>query len=349
MKNRLRMLVQLALSKQASDIHLVEKTDGFFLSLRKDGNLISLQQDLISASMIDYLRFISGMDLCRPHEPQSGKISLSIHGQPLELRCSFLENGPLRTCTLRLLHNTRLLHLQDLTSQPGAVLLLEEICSFDQGLVICCGPTGAGKTTTIHAMLQQILKSGGRKIVTLEDPVEISQPGLLQLNAGNGSLSYERGIEELMRHDPDVIFLGECRSEYCAAMAVRAALTGHLVFTTLHAGNGEECLHRLLDLKVKLSDLQVVSRAFLCQKLVCSDTHGGRRKSHYEIWKGQDLIRLLHHHSSDPSLSWKTGRNTESGSLPQSGSVHVIHQRRKNRKDCRNDQRKKSQRKRNKE
>lgn len=300
MKNRLRLLIEYALEQQASDIHMTVRDQTFTLFIRILGELRPVRQDLISEKMLEYLRFASGMDLCRPHEPQSGKLSVELEGGTVEIRCSFLESKGLKTCTLRLLHNARFLPLHQLTHQNQAIDLLEKLTDLEHGLVLCCGPTGAGKTTTIHALLQMILAKGNRKIVTLEDPVEITQDGLLQLSVQNEStLSYERGIEELMRHDPDVIFLGECRSEYCASMAIRAALTGHLVFTTIHAANGPECLHRLLDLHVNLKDLQAVCKAITAQKLI---TQENKRSSIYEIWCHQPLEDLLRSRKTDPCL-----------------------------------------------
>lgn len=297
MQNRLNLLVRLAKGKGASDIHIVQNENGRLqVFLRIQGRLIPLAQDIFPPSFLEYLRYASGMDLCRPHEPQSGRISVQEEEDQKalcqELRCSFLESAQTASCTLRLLHQARSFSLEQLTRDQSAVFLLKKLCSLEHGLIAACGPTGSGKTTTMHALLARILQQGGRKIVTLEDPVEIRQEGLIQLAVqSQGRLSYEKGIEELMRHDPDVIFLGECRSEYCAAMAVRAALTGHLVFTTLHAGSGVEAMRRLLDLGVRLIDLQVVLQGLIICRLDHTD---GQTQSLYTLWQESELESLLH-------------------------------------------------------
>lgn len=296
MQNRLNLLVRLAKDKGASDIHIVQNENGRLqVFLRIQGRLIPLPQDIFPPSFLEFLRYTSGMDLCRPHEPQSGRISVQEDeeekGSCQDLRCSFLESARTASCTLRLLHQARSFPIEQLTRDQSAIRLLKKLCNPEHGLIAACGPTGSGKTTTMHSLLARILEQGGRKIVTLEDPVEIRQEGLIQLAVqSQGRLSYEKGIEELMRHDPDVIFLGECRSEYCAAMAVRAALTGHLVFTTLHAGSGAEAMRRLLDLGVRLIDLQVVLKGLILCRLDHTDGH---TQSLYTLWLESELEALL--------------------------------------------------------
>jgi type II secretory ATPase GspE/PulE/Tfp pilus assembly ATPase PilB-like protein len=181
------------------------------------------------------------------------------------------------------------------TASKTAREYFRKLTSLEHGLIISCGPTGSGKTTTIHALLSMIVQNGKRKIVSLEDPVEIHSPHFLQIPV-TAALSYEAGIEQLMRHDPDVIFIGECRSSYTARMAVRAALTGCLVFTTLHAGSGKECLHRLVELGAARDDLACVLKGVFSQRLIVSQSETGK-ECIYELWDENTLENLFENES----------------------------------------------------
>ena len=133
-----------------------------------------------------------------------------------------------------------------------------------QGLVLCVGPTNSGKTTTLHALLHEIAKTRKHKVVSLEDPIEIEDDSYLQLQINETmGFTYDVGIEQLLRHDPDIICIGETRNSYTAKMVLRASLTGHLVLTSIHAKNGKECISRLEDLGVSKQDLLSVCTAII--------------------------------------------------------------------------------------
>lgn len=307
-----RLLIHYALQRGCTDIHMKVKGQFLDLSMRKDGDLVPLKQDIFSPRLFEYFKYLSRMDLCDPMHAQSGQFSLDLSGQHVDLRFSLIAEPSFSCGVLRILHTWKHFALPDLTPNIQAQRLLESMIHLENGLVLSCGPTGSGKTTTIHALLRLLNQEHPCKIVTLEDPVEITEEDMIQLNVNEArGLSYEKGIEELMRHDPSVIFLGECRSAQSAKMAVRAALTGTLVFSTIHAGSGKECLHRLIDLGVSLDDLKVVLKGVFAQRLV---SHGNRKECIYEIWNGQNLEDLLEYRDcARPSLSFKDCQNHKAG------------------------------------
>ena len=172
-------------------------------------------------------------------------------------------------------------------------MFLESLIHARRGLVIACGPTNSGKTTTLHAILHAIAQRSMHKVVSLEDPIEIQDPSYLQLQINEElGFTYEKGIEELLRHDPDVIFIGETRNSYTAKMVVRSALTGSLAFTTLHASNALEAIQRLEDLSVSTYDLKNTLTALIGQRLY-QGPNG--KECIYEVLSGQDLQYALEH------------------------------------------------------
>lgn len=305
MKEQLYLLLQYACKMFATDIHIVLSRNKLRISIRTPEGFIPLQQDIFDARLLEYLKFISGMDLCARWTPQSGQFVFSISGRSISCRFSLIENREITTGVIRLLHMQADMPIDRLTHNPQARKFLHSLCQEREGLFISCGPTGSGKSTTIHAVLHEMAACSRVKIVSLEDPVEIPDDTYLQLEISESTgFTYEKGIEELMRHDPDVIFIGECRSAYTARMAVRAALTGHLVFTTLHAGSGRECLHRLLEFGVSQSDLETVLRSIFAQRLF-PGIEG--RECVYEIWHKKDLNQLFQNQQIDlPSLKEET-------------------------------------------
>lgn len=162
-----------------------------------------------------------------------------------------------------------------------------------QGLVISVGPTNSGKTTTLHALLHEIAKTKKHKVVSLEDPIEIEDDSYLQLQINESmGFTYDVGIEQLLRHDPDIICIGETMNSYTAKMVLRASLTGHFVFTSIHAKDGKECIRRLEDLGVSKKDLASVCTAIISQRLY---SRGDSKVCVYEIMDQKTLQYVLEH------------------------------------------------------
>ncbi|MDO4467305.1 MAG: ATPase, T2SS/T4P/T4SS family [Bacillota bacterium] len=291
MKKKLEHLIHFALAKKTSDIHFIQEKDSLQMQFRTEKGMEDIYQDIWTKEFFEYLKFISKFDLTNPFIPQSGQFQLEYKNKPIFCRFSIIVNKEVQTGVLRILSTSLQLRIEDLTYNKKHIESLRSICSFRQGLVISIGPTNSGKTTTLHAILHEIALQKRYKIVSLEDPIEIEDPEYLQLQINQAQgFTYEKGIEELLRHDPDIIFIGETRNAYTAKMVIRAALTGHLVFTTLHATNGLEAILRLQDFGIPLFDLQTTLITLLTQRLY--HTKGGKTCI-YEILSKQEIQELI--------------------------------------------------------
>ena len=306
METLCRLLIELALRKQTSDIHLIQNGNRLRIEFRTPFGLEVLDQDLFHADFLEYLKFRAGMDLCSPYTPQSREFSQKLNdGSMVECRFSMMTTDSLSTGVLRLLHSSHSFPLHKLTSSKEAISRLLRFTQIEHGLVISCGPTGSGKSTAIHALLNEILSQSSRKIVTLEDPIEIHEPDMVQIQVSEArGITYERGIEELMRHDPDILFFGECRSAYAARMTLRGSLTGHFVLTTLHCASGAECIGRLKDLGLPMEELRMVLKGIFVCRLI---HHRNHREAVYEIWNEEDIKNLFEHPlEAVPGISFET-------------------------------------------
>lgn len=186
--------------------------------------------------------------------------------------------------------------IDQLTQDSKSISFLKSLTNCRQGLVIFSGPTNSGKTTTLHAILHEIACKDQYNVISLEDPIEIEDELYLQLQINEAmGFTYEKGIEELLRHDPDVILIGETRNAYTARMVIRAALTGHMVFTTLHAKNALESLHRLLDFGLSEYDLKNTLTAVISQRLYKTKDIF-RKECVYEILDAQALDHAIEKH-----------------------------------------------------
>lgn len=293
MQENLEQLLTYATQKNASDIHLTLHQHTLSIQLRIYEQMIPLVQDLWDESLFEYIKFISGFDLTNPYIPQNGQFSWKLGKQVLFCRFSLIPNKHLQTGVIRLLNTGLYLPIEKLTSKKEHQKFLENLMFARQGLVIACGPTNSGKTTTLHAILHAIAQRSKHKVVSLEDPIEIQDDSYLQLQINEEiGFTYEKGIEELLRHDPDVILIGETRNSYTAKMVVRCALTGSLAFSTLHASNTLEAIQRLEDLSISTYDLKNTLTALIGQRLYKS-VNG--KECIYEILSGQDLQYVLEH------------------------------------------------------
>lgn len=293
MSQLLESLILYALEWDTSDIHFVLKDGHLAIHFKTQLGMEPIDQDIWDTRLFEYLKYIAGFDLTNPFKPQSGQFSFQVQDSSLYCRFSYLKNKNMETGVLRLLRTNVSLKIQELTSNAGHIQFLNSLTKKRQGLIITSGPTNSGKTTTLHALLHAIAQEGIYNVMTLEDPIEIEDDLYIQLQINEASgFTYERGIEELLRHDPDVILIGETRNEYTARMLIRAALTGHLVFTTLHAKNALESILRLKDLGVSDMDLKDTLSAILSQRLYMAKD---RKECAYEILKQEELDYAIEH------------------------------------------------------
>lgn len=270
-----------AIKQSASDIHF--EPEGTFLRLRYriDGQMIqirSFHRDYWSA-MVVRLKIMAGMNIAEIRNPQDGRISYNVLGREVDFRVATQPTVHGENVVMRLLDKTKsLVPLDQLGFSEHNVGMLKRLIKRPEGIIIVTGPTGSGKTTTLYSVLSYI-NDISVNIMTLEDPVEYQLPLIRQSQVREGGLDFLQGIKSLMRQDPDIIFIGEVRDEETAVMAVRSALTGHQVYTTLHTNDAIGAIPRLGDIGVPAHLLAGSLIGVLAQRLarklcqLCKETH----------------------------------------------------------------------------
>ncbi len=260
-----------ALSRRASDVHVEPFEDRFVVRMRIDGVLSTARAAPRSNfdAVCSRIKLLSGMDIGERRLPQDGRQSIRVSGQEVDLRVSTLPCSWGESIVLRLLGKTsRLPELSELGVGAGQEATLIEMAEQPNGVFLITGPTGSGKTTTIYRLLTH-LNDGERKIITVEDPVELDLPGVIQVRVrAEIGLTFAAGLRSILRQDPDVIMVGEIRDPETARIAVQAALTGHLVISTVHTNSALAAVPRLLDLGIEDYLLADVLRGVAGQRLV---------------------------------------------------------------------------------
>jgi general secretion pathway protein E len=260
-----------AVESNATDIHIEMLERGPRVRLRMDGILVAIDpmERHLYEGVVSRLKILAGMDISERRLPQDGRIRQKSGGRSIDFRVASAPTVHGETLVLRLLDNkggrTRLdkLHLPEAVIGP-----LRAALSQPNGLILMTGPTGSGKTTTLHAALAE-LNDIGRKIITIENPVEIQTPGLIQIEVkADLGWTFASALRTVLRHDPDVLMVGEIRDAETAELAVRAALTGHLVLSTLHTNRAADAVMRLTDMGVPDYLLKSVLRLVGAQRLV---------------------------------------------------------------------------------
>ncbi len=238
----------------ASDIHVEPYERELKVRYRVDGILHDAVQPprRMHAALISRLKILGEMNIAERRLPQDGRIKITIAGRQIDVRVSIVPTVFGERAVLRLLDKgTAMLGLEDLGMRPDTLRLYQKVVSVPYGMVLVTGPTGSGKSTTLYATLQRIY-SPELNVLTIEDPVEYQISGIGQIQVRpNIGLSFANGLRSIVRQDPDVIMVGEIRDHETAEIAIHAALTGHLVFSTLHTNDSAGAITRLLDMGVE--------------------------------------------------------------------------------------------------
>jgi general secretion pathway protein E len=266
-----------ALNIAASDIHLETGPSGLNIKYRIDGVLTAVGSVTgleLAEQVISRIKVISELDIAERRVPQDGRFKVSMRGHEVDFRVSIMPSIFGEDAVLRILDKQSLsdqvkgLRLSYLGFDDEVIATLHRLSSQPYGMMLVTGPTGSGKTTTLYASITEINR-GQDKIITIEDPVEYQLPGVLQIpvNEKKG-LTFARGLRSILRHDPDKIMVGEIRDPETAQIAVQSALTGHLVFTTVHANNVFDVIGRFMHMGVDPYSFVSALNGILAQRLV---------------------------------------------------------------------------------
>lgn len=302
MEERLLEILRIALKYQVSDIHFNlmndEDQQKLVIEMRVDGEIKQLKPEKNDLKLFRYLMYRADLDLSSAFLPQTGSFEMTVDRKVLSMRFAIVTSYRRSSGVLRILNDHALLHVEELTRDRDVQEWLRLVTKHHTGLVVFSGPTGSGKTTTLYTLLDT---AEGKKIFTLEDPIEVVHEGYMQLQINEKQhLSYADGIKQLMRHDPDIVMIGEIRDSEAAVMAVRCALTGHLVVTSLHAQDCVSAILRLLDLGVKDYQLKDVLAGVSNQRLAF--TKDGRKTGIYEVMTKEEVLYWFEHQKHQPGF-----------------------------------------------
>jgi general secretion pathway protein E len=270
-------IISQSIKARASDIHFEPYQNSFTVRYRVDGILYDLltPPKWIQPALISRVKVMAKMNIAEKRLPQDGRFEVKIGDQDIDVRVSTIPTAFGERLVLRLLNKSgSLLELQDLGLTPARLKMLKRLVSNPNGIILNTGPTGSGKTTTLYAILSSI-NQPNINIITIEDPIEYRINGISQIQVNPKiELTFARGLRSIVRQDPDVILVGEIRDKETAEIAVQSALTGHLVFSTLHTNDSASAITRLVDMGVEPFLISSSILAVVAQRLVrvlCED------------------------------------------------------------------------------
>lgn len=270
-------LLREAVAKKASDIHIENQFEKTVFRYRIDGVLRSAMEPLdwrYQEALISRIKIMSELDITERHVPQDGRFRLAVDHCQIDFRVSILPGIDCEDAVIRVLDSRTIpegsdgFNLVNLGMTEEDVAVFREILSKPSGMVIVAGPTGSGKTTTLYAALNELDQTEG-KTITIEDPIEYRLPGILQVPVNEKKkLTFSRGLRSILRHDPDRIMIGEIRDRETAAIAVQSSLTGHLLFTTIHANTPVDVINRFTHMGIPPEEILPSLTCIMSQRLV---------------------------------------------------------------------------------
>lgn len=307
-------LILDALQRRASDIHIELEENNVVTKYRVDGVLTAAAQPIHTrhhAVMVSRLKIMAELDIAEKRIPQDGKFRLSVSGRSIDFRVSILPGVFGEDVVIRILDKSAVtkdvenLNLNDLGFNDTITQQLRKAISEPYGMVLITGPTGSGKTTTLYAALSE-LNDGRQKIITIEDPVEYHLDGIVQIPVNEKKqLTFSKGLRSILRHDPDKIMVGEIRDLETAEIAIQSSLTGHLVFSTVHANNVFDVIGRFSHMGVDVYNFVSALNCVMAQRLVrkicpaCKREH--KPDAEYLRFSGLD-------NSNYANTKWYTGK-----------------------------------------
>lgn len=264
-------IIRESLDQKATDIHVEPLADNLRIRYRIDGGLVDIavpdQIKSLQASVIARLKIMSKLDIAERRLPQDGRINLQFEGASIDVRVATVPTVEGESVSLRLLNQEKF-NVELLGMEEFVLKKIKNILSLPNGIILITGPTGSGKSTTLYSFLSE-LNTSDTRIVTIEDPVENKLEGVMQIAVKSEiGLTFASGLRSILRADPNIVMLGEIRDLETAEIAIRASLTGHLVFSTLHTNDALGGISRLVDMGVEPFLVAASVRAFLAQRLV---------------------------------------------------------------------------------
>lgn len=267
-----RKLIEEAIVVNSSDIHILPTKTTYEVFFRTEGQLIMHKQTSLEwgKRLISHLKFLANMEVGEKRRPQSGSTAIEMDEGRVELRLSTITNVLLlESLVIRILRSRQGMTHQIETFFPQDVNVLRRLTQLKSGLILFSGPVGSGKTTTIYQLLRERINAENLQIITMEDPVEMYEERFLQTEVNEkAGISYDLLIKSSLRHHPDILMIGEIRDEVTAKMAVRGALTGHLLIATIHAKNTRGVIARLQELSISDEQLRQTIVGIISQRLI---------------------------------------------------------------------------------
>ncbi len=299
-------LIAAAVDQRASDIHIEPSDDGLTIRFRIDGMLRNAGRLPVAmrAPLVSRIKVTARLNIAERRLPQDGRMRISVRGHEIDLRVATAPSIHGESVVMRILDRSNLaLDFVALGFDPPLIARIREAIARPHGIVLVTGPTGSGKTTTLYAALSE-LNAEERKLLTVEDPIEYRLPGIIQTQVNPGiGFTFGSALRSFLRQDPDVMMVGEIRDTETAQIAVQAALTGHMILSTLHTNTAAGAVSRLLDMDVEPFLLGSVLTGVLAQRLVrrlCPDCRvpydldGGGPEALAPLLEAQQVGRLFH-------------------------------------------------------
>lgn len=304
-------LISQAVRLGVTDVHITPRRKDYMIKFRLHGHLIPRKPipPIAGERLISHLKFMASMDISEKRKPQSGAWQHHCIGNQISLRISTLPTAHSKeSLVIRIIPQKQSFSLGKMSLFPKSIQQLYSMMSLAHGMIIFTGPAGSGKTTTIYTLAEYCSKRIQRNMITLEDPVERQNDLFLQVQVNEkAGITYHTGLKAILRHDPDIIFIGEIRDAETAKIAIRAAMTGHLVLTSMHTRNAEGAVYRLLEFGVKPLEIEQTVVGVTAQRLVslfCPFCRGGcseycrrngfpKRAAVFDLVHGQMLRQII--------------------------------------------------------